>query len=137
MPASARRRWAVAVASSVVILATGCAATDGVCPAIGYLSTLEVRVVGAVAYVDDIVPCVDDACTPEGAASELGIVTSPPVRGDDTWSFTGEFPEQMTVRALDAAGEVLADQEVDVTWTRTGGSEECGGPTFGSLTLEI
>ena len=33
--------------------------------------------------------------------------------------------------------QVLADQEVDVTWTRTGGSEECGGPTFGSLTLEI
>lgn len=126
----------IAIAMLVAVCATGCSGEIS-CPAIMYYATLEVRVAGDVASVDGIVLCLDDACTTEGEASEVGILTAPPERSDDTWTFTGEFPEGMTVRALDAAGAVLADREVDVAWTRTGGTEECGGPTFGSMTLEI
>ncbi|MDJ1113576.1 hypothetical protein [Microbacterium dauci] len=125
------------IAVFLALGATGCTSTEVTCPAIAYFATLEVRVAGAAASVDDVVLCLDDVCATEGAASEVGIVTTPPVRSDDTWTFTGEFPEGMTVRAVDAAGEVLVDQVVDVTWTRIGGTEACGGPTFGSLTLEI
>jgi hypothetical protein len=136
-PAIARRRWLFSGAVFIALGATGCAASDVACPAIAYFATLEVRIAGAAASVDDVVLCLDDVCTPSEAASDAGIFAPQPERGDGSWTFTGEFPEGTTVRAMDAAGEVLADQEVDAAWTRTGGTAECGGPTFGSLTLEI
>ncbi|NJC24328.1 hypothetical protein BJ994_003404 [Arthrobacter pigmenti] len=47
-------------------------------------------------------------------------------------------PEAVTVRALDAAGNVLAEDEFALDWVRTGGSEECGGPMeAGPVTLTL
>jgi hypothetical protein len=47
-------------------------------------------------------------------------------------------PKKATVKALDARGEVLAQRDVDLTWTRVGGSEQCGGPsTAGPITLPL
>lgn len=59
---------------------------------------------------------------------------------DRTWQFSAPMsaPKRVTVRALDAAGEVLAQRDVELTWTRVGGSEQCGGPaTAGPVSLYL
>ncbi|WP_146069165.1 hypothetical protein [Arthrobacter sp. ZGTC412] len=59
---------------------------------------------------------------------------------DRTWQFSTAMnaPKKATVRALAASGEVLAAREVDLTWTRVGGSEQCGGPsTTGPIPLAL
>jgi hypothetical protein len=59
---------------------------------------------------------------------------------DRTWQFITPMnaPKSATVRALDARGEVLAQRDVKLTWTRVGGSEQCGGPsTAGPITLSV
>lgn len=59
---------------------------------------------------------------------------------DRTWQFSTPMtaPKSATVRALDARGEVLAERDVELTWTRVGGSEQCGGPsTAGPITLSL
>lgn len=49
---------------------------------------------------------------------------------DRTWQFSAVMtaPKRATVRALSAGGEVLAERDVNVVWTRVGGSAQCGGP---------
>lgn len=57
-----------------------------------------------------------------------------------TWQFIVPMsaPKKATIKALDARGEVLAQRDVDLTWTRVGGSEQCGGPsTAGPITLSL
>lgn len=57
-----------------------------------------------------------------------------------TWQFSTPMnaPESATVRALAAGGDVLAERNVDLTWTRVGGSEQCGGPaTAGPIMLSL
>jgi hypothetical protein len=59
---------------------------------------------------------------------------------DRTWQFSAVMtaPKRATVRALSAGGEVLAERDVDLAWTRVGGSEQCGGPaTAGPLVLSL
>jgi hypothetical protein len=59
---------------------------------------------------------------------------------DSTWQFntTMSAPKKATVRAISASGEVLAERDVDLAWTRVGGSEQCGGPaTAGPITLSL
>ncbi|MBT2522036.1 hypothetical protein [Arthrobacter sp. ISL-28] len=59
---------------------------------------------------------------------------------DSTWQFntTMSAPKKATVRAMSASGEVLAERDVDLAWTRVGGSEQCGGPaTAGPITLSL
>ena len=47
-------------------------------------------------------------------------------------------PETVTITAYSADGSVLARREVDLGWTRVGGSEACGGPaTAGPVRLNI
>ena len=62
-------------------------------------------------------------------------------RADDrTWRITywAGTPEDVQVRALSAAGEVLAEQHFDLEWRRVGGSERCGGPhEAGPLLLSV
>lgn len=59
---------------------------------------------------------------------------------DRTWQFNTPMnaPKSATVRVLNAEGEVLAERDVELTWTRVGGSEQCGGPsTAGPITLSV
>lgn len=57
-----------------------------------------------------------------------------------TWQFITPMsaPKKATVKALDALGQVLAQRNVELTWTRVGGTEQCGGPsTAGPITLSL
>ncbi|WP_156386224.1 hypothetical protein [Arthrobacter sp. Soil764] len=59
---------------------------------------------------------------------------------DRTWQFSTPMtaPKSATVRALNAEGDVLAERDVELTWTRVGGSAQCGGPsTTGPITLSL
>lgn len=58
----------------------------------------------------------------------------------DTWAiqFSMSSPDGVTVRALDERDRVLAEEAFRLTWTRVGGTEECGGPAeAGPVTLSI
>ncbi|KRF09091.1 hypothetical protein ASH00_05390 [Arthrobacter sp. Soil782] len=47
-------------------------------------------------------------------------------------------PGEITVRALDADGDVLAEEVFAPEWVRVGGSEQCGGPAeAGPVTLTV
>lgn len=59
---------------------------------------------------------------------------------DRTWQFSTPMnaPKSATVKALSAGGDVIAERDVELTWTRVGGSEQCGGPsTTGPITLSL
>lgn len=61
-------------------------------------------------------------------------------RDGDSWAVNLDMdaPKNVTVRALDADGTVLAEDEYALEWVRVGGSEQCGGPgEAGPVTLTV
>jgi hypothetical protein len=59
---------------------------------------------------------------------------------DRTWRFQlmMRTPEMAVIRARTAEGQVLAEREVPLQWTRVGGSRQCGGPsTAAPVTLNL
>ncbi|KRE44558.1 hypothetical protein ASG92_12890 [Arthrobacter sp. Soil736] len=86
------------------------------------------------------------------AATAAPVTPGTPVRGkpyspyfgkkvnDRTWQFSATMnaPKGATVRVLNAEGGVLAERDVELTWTRVGGSEQCGGPSkAGPIALSL
>ena len=123
-----RTALSLAAAAALLPLLAGCA-TPGACPAIGYVYGVDLETRGDFATLE---VCADDGC----ASAPAGEVPADEVApffltgGDGDWhveSLTGTF-DALTVRALDETGTVLGEQNYDLEWTRTGGSDECGGP---------
>ena len=126
------------------------------CSAIGYSNTVTVALEGNVAGVGEVRLCDEYTCS--RLAPELGApapsrtieptfspdtepptpVTSAPYFATKTDNAVWEVnvamhtPRNATVSALTADGTVLASQNVDLAWTRVGGSEQCGGPMSAS-----
>lgn len=49
-----------------------------------------------------------------------------------------QSPQNITIRALAAHQEILAEQDYELEWIRVGGSEQCGGPAeAGTVTLHL
>ncbi|MGA7148461.1 MAG: hypothetical protein WBX17_08260 [Microbacterium sp.] len=132
-----RRGSTILFTVGVTVLAvTGCAPAEPVaCPAVAYMSTLEIVV--DVPGAEDVLICNDDLCAPSRAASDAGVTVFPADVDGDVWTFTGQFPDGMTVEVYDAAGELLTSTGIDPDWHRTGGSEECGGPAEASVTVRV
>jgi hypothetical protein len=132
-----RRAAFTCAAAAVAVLALSGCDSDAVvaCPAIGYMSTLVITVKGAVP--DELELCHEDLCAPSSAAANVGFVVTPPAVSEQTWTFTGMFPEGLTVRAYDKDGTPIASADIEPDWQRTGGSEECGGPTRAELTIHV
>jgi len=105
---------------------TGC--SFGACTAIGYLYTVEVRSTGEFAVLE---ACVGGDCvTSADADVPTSLMFTVASEGADVWS-VGPFPstpDRLTLRARDEAGVAIAEERYDLEWTRTGGSEQCGGP---------
>ena len=114
--------------------ATGCAVTETACPAIGYFSTLKVVIEGGTAH--DVLVCDGDVCAPSEKASAEGYVITGAGNGE-VWTFTGQFPQDFTLRVMDGDGTILTDAAVTPDWVRTGGSEACGGPAEATVTVRI
>lgn len=135
------------------------------CPAIAWFNTVDVELTGHGEKVTELEVCIDGVCSVLGPGSSnvapVEQAESPSLENfdtpsaaptpmipmyfvskvdDDTWkiSFDLGSPDQVMVRALSVTGEVLAERDVALEWTRVGGSERCGGPAEAPpITLDI
>ncbi|MEV7694494.1 hypothetical protein AB0N73_14315 [Microbacterium sp. NPDC089189] len=117
------------LAASVVMSGCGIGTT---CSAVGWINTMTVEVSGDASRVADVQVCTPAGCSPTDPAELLSDPSIPAPQGDrgGTWTFSLDMsvPESVTVRALSAEGEVLAETDAALKWQRVGGSDQCGGP---------
>jgi hypothetical protein len=130
-PTRGRRAVRIAVVAAGCF-AAGCTGSPGAgtaCPAIGWSNTL---VVPAPATVGPVEVCVDGACVrPDDLAA--GAAPTPPFLGaaqvGPGWELELTVASDVVrVRRTGADGAVVSDRSVRPRWSRTGGTEECGGP---------
>lgn len=157
-----RSNWGIFRSAAVLMVAalqlTACGTTDVVCPAVGWVSTITVRLEGDLTAVDHVELCTLEGCSvpdvaspepasPKSAVPRLGADPSPSVApftaartAINSWLFTvrSQLPDDVTTRVLTKDGTLLAGQQSRLEWTRAGGSEECGGPmTTQPITLQL
>lgn len=148
------RVFGLASALLLSLAASGCTAA---CPTIGWINAVNVDLDGNVDDVAAVELCVDGVCAeaapvlrgadeplrpmtalPEDVAtavpSESSLLFSTARLDERSWriTFTTEAPDSITVRAVSATGDVLAEQDATLEWQRVGGSEQCGGPLEGT-----
>jgi len=105
---------------------TGCSSVA--CTDIGYLYSVEVRTSGEFATLE---ACAESGCAASAAdasANSLMFTVRPDGEGSWTVEPFPSTPDRLALRARDDAGALLAEESYDLEWTRTGGSEQCGGP---------
>jgi len=157
-----RSNWGVFRSAVVLMVAglqlTACGGTDVVCPAVGWVSTITVRLEGDLTAVDDVQLCTPEGCSvpdvaapqpasPKSAVPSSPVDPSPPTApfsatqtAVNSWSFTvrGQLPGEVKTRVLAQDGALLAERQYQREWTRVGGSDECGGPmTTQPITLQL
>jgi len=107
--------------------ATGCAAPGLVCPAIGWINTLEVD---ASAFAGDVFVqlCVEAGCSsaPGETPSMSSDLAIPVSTGDGVYEIGMTTPDEATVRVYDAAGALIQESEHVINWTLP--TDPCGGP---------
>jgi hypothetical protein len=150
---SVMRKSSVGIVAAVsALLSAGC--TPELCPAIGWSSSLSVELNGDTRLVSEVQACHKGECStptklqgepidsyrpfdPDSPArsSSVPAATSEPSldysnRVDDrAWAISFlSAPDTVTLRALTSNGTVLAEEQVELHWTRVGGTERCGGP---------
>ena len=146
-------RWLALGTGAVLVAAlAGCMPLGVVCPAIGYVSVIEVELTGDIAAVDSVQFCDGDGqCsaelppdpTPRPTTLPMGttlpMATSSPMtppaytgtRVDARrWTFTviAGLPDGGTATAYRADGAAAGDATATLDWKRVGGSAQCGGP---------
>ncbi len=117
------RPLTIAAALVAVVALSGCGPL--VCPAIGYVNTVEIVVTDpAVAELECVEGC-------EGGVGNLGQ-TGP------TWTIdVGSRPDSITVVGRDAAGADVLRETVDLTWTLADPGNACGSSaTADAVTLD-
>ncbi|MET4582631.1 hypothetical protein ABIE21_002141 [Conyzicola nivalis] len=123
-----RMKLIVGFSGTVVLLFATLTGCTFACTAIGHLYSVEVHITGEFATLE---ACADGDCVSSAdATSANSLMFTVRPDGDGSWtvgSFTST-PDRLTLRALDDAGALLAEDGYDLEWTRTGGSERCGGP---------
>ena len=157
-----RSNWGIFRSAVMLMVAglqlTACGKTDVVCPAVGWVSTIIVRLEGDLTAVDDVQLCIPEGCSvpdvaaPQPASPKSAVPSSPagpspataPFTATQTavnsWSFTvrGHLPGEVDTRVLAQDGTLLAQQPSQLAWIRVGGSDECGGPmTTPPITFQL
>ncbi|WP_243232615.1 hypothetical protein [Microbacterium sp. CIAB417] len=123
-----RRAMAVGMLGlGMLAAATGCA--PQACPAIGWISVVEVdaTAVGDAVFVQ---LCVNATCSPAPDSSEADAPAITVTTDEHTWSFGFidlSTPENVTVRVY-RAGALTDETEHAVDWTHS--TEACGGPSI-------
>ncbi|WP_460525907.1 hypothetical protein [Conyzicola nivalis] len=123
-------------AAGVALLPALAGCSSGACPAVAYLYSVDVHATGEFASLE---VCADGVCTASTGGGAAEAVQPPEGelppfalerRSDGRWSVTSlqSAPDRLTLRALDSDGAVVAERGYELEWTRTGGSEQCGGP---------
>ncbi|SFT70147.1 hypothetical protein [Arthrobacter sp. ov118] len=146
-----RWNWGI-LRSAVVLMAaalqvTACGVNDVVCPAVGWVTTITVRLEGDLTAVNDVQLCTPEGCSvtnptsPQNAspksavpssADDRSLAPSPFIASKasiNTWLFTvsGPLPDEVTTHVSAKDGTLIAQQHSHLEWTRVGGSEQCGG----------
>ncbi|MCK9795943.1 hypothetical protein M1843_19530 [Isoptericola sp. 4D.3] len=138
--------WAGLAALGIVVLAVAASTLvprlvpqEQFCTTIGYSSALQVTLTGESSDVAHVqVRDGEEWQPPPNPGQDTTVPAIPASRDGDTWTFTLFYPDgPVALRALDNSGEVLAQTEKAVDWVRVGGTEECGGPTEGSVTWTL
>ena len=162
--AGMRRLRLLGVAAAVAMSSTvsGC---SWACTTIGWIDAVNVELDGSAGEVAAVELCTDGVCasaapllpasdeplhvmtalpeasaTPSSAPADAALLFSTERVDEDTWRilFPAQQPDSLTVRAVTATGEVLAEREAPIEWRRVGGSEQCGGPSEGEpISLDI
>lgn len=117
---------------------TGC--VSFACPAVGWTNALTVVLDGDTAAVEQVQLCTEDGCAPAEDADMTGPLGWVAVeeRTEHSWTFSVDaLPDTFTVRALGTGEAVLSDTEVTPSWTRVGGSAQCGGPSEATVTVTL
>lgn len=133
---------AAAVALPVLFAVTSCA-SETVCPAIGYSSTLTITVVGDADESHELEVCFDDNCVTSDSADHESMPSDTNLQrtGAAEWQLVlfADPPSAVEVRVLDEQGSVVADQDETLNWSVTEHpyGEQCGGPAEARLTLEL
>lgn len=106
------------------------------CPAIGYVETIDVRLSGDTAAVQDLRLCSSAGCSrPSGEEPTPdptdGLIpdsafTSERLRAAE-WQFSviGPHPTRVEVTAVDAADTALVSKNYPLTWSRVDPSSQC------------
>lgn len=132
-----------AIAMALVVGAILRSPTPTACPAIGWIDTVDIALVGNAGQVASLSICEGTGCNPGGTAASAaptygtGSVTR---LGPSRWRYEAGManPASITVQASDSAGKILAQQTFALNWKRVGGSDQCGGPaTTDTLELAI
>jgi hypothetical protein len=146
-----RWNWGI-LRSAVVLMAaalqvTACGVNDVACPAVGWVTTITVRLEGALGAVNDVQLCTPEGCSvpnatsPQAASPKSAVPSSADDRSlapspflasktaINTWLFTvsGPLPDEVTTHVAAKDGILIAQQHSLLEWTRVGGSEQCGG----------
>jgi len=121
------RRARAGLAAAAAVVTAGCGLGETACPAIGYVPVVVVQLDGWPAASGRSVELVCAGCA-ERADGGPGTSQVLPVGTEVAFPLPGALPEQVTVRVL-ADGGVAAEVTTAPEFVRTGGSEQCGGPT--------
>lgn len=156
----------VVVAVVLAVALSGCSGFFRVaCTLQGWSNSVEVRVPGSAdpaSGVEGVGFCQERGCTPglvvraapvqpdePGDATPAGPADAPPAptstllpsttHEGDVWivSTSMATAERGRVALFGADDRVLVERSVDLRWVRTGGSEQCGGPSTASVTVEL
>lgn len=132
------RRRAAAVLLLAGTAVAGCDAATAIgCPEIGWTNELTVRLdadwpvqTGRTVHLTCQDGCASSSSDDGGEGSRLLLTgTSTSFR----WPMT--TPASVTVTVLDASGTLLTRVDAEPDWVRVAGTEECGGPTEGTVVV--
>ncbi|RZU65863.1 hypothetical protein EV379_2201 [Microterricola gilva] len=143
--------------AAVLLLSLAVPGCAEACPAIGWINAVNIELDGHVDDVAAVELCFDGVCSeaapfvrltdvplhvatalpeddPTAASTAESLLFSTERINERTWriTFPTQAPDSLTVRAVSAAGEVLAEGDATLEWQRVGGSERCGGPLEGA-----
>jgi hypothetical protein len=121
---------AVLLLLAMVCALAGCVSPPYACTAVGYIDAVTVRLQGSLPPGGQLEACVDDVCATSGQGDSPGTALTVAHREGSVWQviFSTKPPKALTIRALDAAGAVVAEHAYRLEWKRVGGSAQCGGP---------
>lgn len=161
------RTGSATIGAVVLVLAlSGCAGWPPVnCTLEAWTDTVHVRVPGSGnpgSGVEGVGFCQQDGCTPglltwevdsaptasDGATptAPTGALPTPSsslspstIHDGDVWTVQtpGHDGDHGRVALFGADQRVLVQRDVRLTWVRTGGTEQCGGPSTATVTVEL
>lgn len=132
----------------------GCSSPfERACPAVAWINTIEVRLDGTPSAIDRVawvVLCDEAGCSTSDAQQAAQPESPEPdpeppyyqarPAGPARWAVTVMMaaPENVTVSAYAIDSTLLGEASTPLSWTRVGGSDECGGPgSAGPVELPI